>query len=349
MKFPDRNVDEVDTNGDLNGDIGRMSDTIRITGKLDKCEAAKQALMDLVPITVEIEVPFDLHRSIIGQKGRDVRELMNRHDVHIELSPPEEKLDIIRVTGSFKCVEDAKTAIAERVKELEADREDRELRSFVLQIEIDPEFHPKIIGRRGVVVNKIREDHGVQISFPPKEDPESKVIRIQGYESATYAARDEIQKIVGEFDQMVKVVLSIDSRIHSRIIGGRGRHVREIMEDFKVEIKFAREGDADMNLVTIMGSEEAVESCKDHLLNLEEEFLQDVSDAPPKQRNTFTQIFEDTMRGPTTPKAGFIVQGAPWERRGAPNTNSHEDFPDFGLGSSIKQDAPLASVWNPNR
>lgn len=44
-----------------------------------------------------MEVPFDLHRSIIGQKGRDVRELMNTYDVHIMLSPAEEKLDYIKV------------------------------------------------------------------------------------------------------------------------------------------------------------------------------------------------------------------------------------------------------------
>lgn len=42
-------------------------------------------------------MPFDLHRSIIGQKGRDVRELMTTYDVHIMLSPAEEKLDYIKV------------------------------------------------------------------------------------------------------------------------------------------------------------------------------------------------------------------------------------------------------------
>lgn len=42
-------------------------------------------------------VPFNFHRSIIGQKGRDVRELMNMYDVRIMLSPAEEKLDYIKV------------------------------------------------------------------------------------------------------------------------------------------------------------------------------------------------------------------------------------------------------------
>jgi hypothetical protein len=43
-------------------------------------------------------VPYEFHRSIIGQKGRDVREMMERYDVHIVLSPADQKLDVIKVS-----------------------------------------------------------------------------------------------------------------------------------------------------------------------------------------------------------------------------------------------------------
>lgn len=248
IKFPDRKP--MESNGDINGTDAHPADVIRISGKREKCEEAKQALLELVPITEEIDVPFDLHRSIIGQQGRGVRELMNTYDVHIELSPQDKKLDVIKVTGAAKNVRDAKAAIGDRVKKLEEDRQDRELRSFELKLEIEPDLHPKIIGRRGAVINKIRSDHDVQISFPRKEDPESNVIKIQGYETNAKAARDEILKIVGDYNEMVKENVPLDARIHSRIIGQRGRHVRQIMEDYKVDIKFPREGDANMNQVT---------------------------------------------------------------------------------------------------
>lgn len=253
IKFPDRNISNDTTT--TNGDINRRSDAhpgdiIRITGKLEKCEEAKQALLDLVPITESIHVPFDLHRSIIGQKGAGVRELMNNFDVHIELSPQEKKLDIIKVTGAAQNVRDAKVAIGERVKQLEADRADRELKSFELKLEVDPELHPKVIGRRGLVINKIRSQHDVQISFPRKEDPDNNVIRIIGYESAAKAARDDILKIVGDFKEMIKEVIQLDARIHSRIIGQRGKHVHQIMDDYKVDIKFPRDTDSNPNQVT---------------------------------------------------------------------------------------------------
>lgn len=170
IKFPDRSATDEATelNGGepnaVNGEPIRQCDIIRITGLPDRCEAAKQALIDQIPVTEEINVPFDIHRWIIGQKGRDVRELMSRYDVHIELSPPEEKLDIIKITGTPANIEDAKKAIEQRVEQYEEGRKDRELRSFELKLEIDPIWHSKIIGRRGAVINKIRANHGVQVS-----------------------------------------------------------------------------------------------------------------------------------------------------------------------------------------
>lgn len=365
IKFPDREIiDEVtEINGggggddEVNGEPIRLCDIIRINGKKENCEAAKQALLNLVPVTEEIQVAFDLHRSIIGQRGKDVRELMNKFDVHIELSPPADKLDTIRVSGTPTNVEAAKIAIAERVQELELDRADRELRSYELKIEIDPEFHPKIIGRKGAVINKIRADHGVQISFPKREDSEDQnVITIQGYEAATQTARDDIMKIVNELNDLVKEVLSIDSRVHPRLIGQRGRSIHQIMSDYKVEIKFPRQGDSDLNAVTITGAEENVMEAKDHLLNLEEEYLQDCTDSAPSQTSAFSNVLEEAFsrgRGNQNP-TGFVVQGAPWEKPGknkksAPKPDSHEDFPDFGIGPAPVADQPISSAWGPRR
>lgn len=118
---------------------------------------------------------------------------------------------------------------------------------------------------------------------------------------------------------------------------------------FKVEISFPRPEDKDQSLIVIAGNnQDDVEACRDHLLNLEEEFLQDVVTAAPPQQTTFTQFLEDSMSNREATKKGFVVQGAPWERK-TPNTQSQEDFPDFGLGSAPAEQAPqapIASAWN---
>ncbi|XP_055610576.1 vigilin isoform X2 [Uranotaenia lowii] len=355
IKFPDRDAQEAIAEGYQNGDVNggdpiMTTDIIRISGRKEKCEAAKAALLALVPVTEEINVPFDLHRSLIGQKGRDVKELMNTYDVHIELSPQDQKLDIIKVTGARANIEEAKVAIAKRIEELEADRADRELRSWEIKVEISPEYHPKIIGRRGAVVNKIRATHGVQISFPKQDDPQNNIITIQGYEANAIAARDEILGIVNELNSMYREEVSIDERIHRRLIGLKGRRVREIKEEFKVEINFPRPEDRDQSIIVIAGNnQDDVEACRDYLLNLAEEYMQDLATAVPTQQTTFTQILEDSMSNNN--KQGFVVAGAPWERnKKTPNTQSQEDFPDFGLGGPTPVEpahqAPIASAWN---
>lgn len=341
IKFPDRDAPDIAqeiTNGDENVTINeidavRQRDIIRITGRNEKCEAAKQALLDSIPIVEEMNVAFDLHRSIIGQKGKDVREIMSTYDVYIELSSQELKEDKIKITGTPSNVAEAKEALAKRVEELEADRKDRELRSFELKITVDPNYHPKIIGRRGAVVTKLRSDHNVNISFPKKDDELDNIITITGYTANAEACREEILKMVQELDGLYKETLEVNSSVHNRLIGQRGRNIRKIMEDFKVDIKFPKEGDANPNEIVIIGKEEDVENAREHILCLEEEYLQDVN-------YSIRQVFEPANVNPN----GFVVQGAPWEQGKpekanidvtAPNTQSQKDFPDFG-GSGHK-------------
>jgi len=280
IKFPDRDAQEEyhspqEEGQQPNGDAEeceqvRMCDVIRITGKQENCEAAKRALLDLVPVTVGVDVPFDFHRSIIGQKGRDVRNLMERYDFNIVLSPADQKLDIIKISGTPACVEQATAAVEEQCKELEAERQDRILKSFGLKIEVNPEYHAKITGQKGAVISKIRSDHGVRINFTKKGDPDEHIIIISGYEQNTLAARDGIMKIVNDLNDMVKEEVRIDARVYSRLIGTRGRNIRKIMEQFSVDIKFPRSTDPDPDIVTVIGAEENVLDAKEHLLNLED-------------------------------------------------------------------------------
>ncbi|XP_046390775.1 vigilin [Ischnura elegans] len=361
----------------------RPCDIIRITGKKENCEGAKEALLALVPITIEVNVPFDYHRLIIGQKGRAVREMRDKYDVNIVLSPAEKKLDIITISGSPASVEQAKEAIEEKCRQLDEEKKEKALQSFELKIEVDPNYHPKIIGKKGAVINKIRTKHNVQINFPKKGDPEEHIITIIGYENAATAARDDIMKIVNTLNEMAKEEVNIDPRVHSRLIGARGRNIHKIMEMFSVEIKFPRPtaSPEEAGIVTITGSEEAVMDAKDHLLNLEEEYLQDIGDFNRSEQTTSWSFPEPSSggggsggsnsgdavstnagssggnSGASAAAPGFFVKGAPWEQQKgnqespavamqAPDTASTEEFPSFGGPVS-----PLVtpSPWGPRR
>jgi polyribonucleotide nucleotidyltransferase len=213
-----------------------------------------------------------------------------------------------------------------------------------LKIEVNPDYHPKIIGRRGAVVMKIRQDHDVQINLLKKGEPNDNIITITGYEESCHKARDDIMKIVSELNEMVKEEIEIDARVHSRLIGAKGRNIRKIMDDFKVDIKFPRAEDDNPNLVIISGADEHVLDCKDHLLNLEEEYIQDVTEAE-MYRPMFTRT-DDTGSQKSETKE-FVVKGAPWEQQ-APNMTSVKEFPTFGKQAEPQpeyQSSPITGAW----
>ena len=69
-----------------------------------------------------------------------------------------------------------------------------------MEVTVPSSYHPKIIGRKGQVIQKIRTDHAVQIQFPPVEaaDSEADKITLTGYEHNCEAAKEAILKIVRE-------------------------------------------------------------------------------------------------------------------------------------------------------
>ncbi|XP_069344150.1 vigilin isoform X2 [Eulemur rufifrons] len=362
IKFPDREENPVHSvepvvqeNGD---DVGegreakeadpgspRRCDIIVISGRKEKCEAAKDALEALVPVTIEVEVPFDLHRYVIGQKGSGIRKMMDEFEVNIHVPAPELQSDVIAITGLAANLDRAKAGLLERVKELQAEQEDRALRSFKLSVIVDPKYHPKIIGRKGAVITQIRLEHDVNIQFPDKDDgsqPQDQ-ITITGYEKNTEAARDAILRIVGELEQMVSEDVSLDHRVHARIIGARGKAIRKIMDEFKVDIRFPQSGAPDPNCVTVTGLPENVEEAIDHVLNLEEEYLADVVDTEALQVYMKPPAHEESK----APSKGFVVRDAPWAASSsdkAPDMSSSEEFPSFGA-----QVAPKTLPWGPKR
>uniref|UniRef100_A0A4W5RFV7 Vigilin n=1 Tax=Hucho hucho TaxID=62062 RepID=A0A4W5RFV7_9TELE len=373
IKFPER-VDgpakggpAVQENGEANGEVPvveeavapadptapRKCDIIVLSGRKERCEAAVEALKALVPVTTEVEVPFELHRYIIGQKGSGIRKMMDEFEVNIQVPAPELQSDIISITGLANHLDRAKEGLLERVKELTAEQEDRSLRSFKLTITVDPKYHPKIIGRKGAIITNIRTEHDVNIQFPDKNDDNQDQITITGYEHKATAAKDAIQAIVDELEEMISEDITLDARVHARIIGARGKGIRKIMDEFKVDLRFPQPGAADPNQVFVTGRPELVDEAIDHLLNLEEEYMADVNEneskitymKPAGDRGASSMDEGGRERGSSK---GFVVREAPWQTGSekAPDMSSSEDFPSFGAPVAATN---KASPWGPKR
>ncbi|XP_053540016.1 vigilin-like [Ictalurus punctatus] len=239
-----------------------------------------------------------------------------------------------------------KEGLLERIKGLQAELEDRALRSFKLTITVDPKYHLKIIARKGAIITQIHTDHDVNIQFPEKNDGNHDQLSITGYEQNAIAACDAIQGIVDELEEIISEDITLDSRVHARIIGARTKGIRKIMDEFKVDLRFPQSGAADPNLVTVTGRPEMVDEAIDHLLNLEEECMADVVEDEAKMAymkpSGTAAAKPEEPRGPSN---GFVVREAPWATSSekASDMNSSEDFPSFGTPVA----AAKASPWGP--
>ncbi|XP_067285382.1 vigilin isoform X2 [Pseudorasbora parva] len=355
IKFPDRDESAAQEHAPQeNGDtdlIPRKCDIISVTGRAEKCELASAALLALVPVTIDVEVSYDLHRYIIGQKGIGIRKMMEDYEVNIWVPQPDQQSDIIKITGQVDSVERAKQGLLERVQELKAEQEDRALRSYKVSLSVEPKYHPKIIGRKGAVISQIRKDYDVNVQFPDKSDELQDVIVISGYERNANEAKAAIEQLVAALQEMVSEDIRLDRRVHARIIGARGKAIRKLMEEFKVDIRFPQPGSEDPNKVTVTGLPENVDNAIDHLLNLEEEYMLSVTETetlaaymkPPSKTMGTGGNDEDNK----ALAKGFVVRDAPWNAQGnkAPDMSSAEEFPTFGSGIAPKQ----ASAWGPKK
>jgi len=285
IKFPDRS-EEPPTSDPIAEEDASPCDFVRVSGTAEKCEAVKQELLALVPITEIFEVPFRFHSNIIGQSGSHIRSLMSKHGVNVQLPPAIQKSDQVKIVGLRDRVADARLDIEAKVASVEKDELDRVARQFQLAVHVDPQFHPKLIGKKGATISKIRDKYGVNIRIPDRRNDDQTQVTIIGYEDKCKEARDAILEITGDFENQVKIEVVVDNNFHARLIGQRGRNIRKVMEKYKVVIAFpsTKENEEEEpkpnaeNIITITGAEANCLECQDHILNQVEEFQQEIDE-----------------------------------------------------------------------
>ncbi|TKR81804.1 hypothetical protein L596_015620 [Steinernema carpocapsae] len=228
-----------------------VDDEVKISGRAENCEKAKEALLAFVPIKKTVEVSLDLHRGLIGEKGAIVNSISQAHHVRIIFPKNDEQKDAITIEGVASDVEEATKTVLEHIERLEKEAEDKKLKSFRLDVVIDPKHHQRLIGIRGANVNKIREAHDVRISFPdtrhkdaddrkPRKDfrdPNAGPDVIIRYE----AACKEVEKIflddVEKYESQYTEEVELDPRFHPKLIGRQSQNLKKLQSEYEVEIR----------------------------------------------------------------------------------------------------------------
>uniref|UniRef100_A0A915Q0U1 K Homology domain-containing protein n=1 Tax=Setaria digitata TaxID=48799 RepID=A0A915Q0U1_9BILA len=339
IKFPDRRLRESVQNGNEKNTDSELSllDTITISGRDVRCKEAAEALKSLVPVTRTVSVAFEHHRFLIGRNGETIRSLMQTHDVNISIPPEDTHLDEIMITGTSENVESAVGDILKRVAEFEEAAEIRRLRSFKLSFDIPSEYHVRLIGPRGKVVNELRAKHDVLIAFPRSNNDPPDTITLTGYEANCKACKEEMEAMIGEAQSLFTQEIFLDATFHPRLIGQKGRNLKKVMDEFKVEVRLPRSTDPDPNLVVIAGKDEdAVYDCIEQLRREEEEFLQERME---RRQYLSPRAVEQP---PPPPRVEVEIKGAPWQL----DMQSEEQFPTMGTTQSA---AGAAGAWSGTR
>jgi len=78
-----------------------------------------------VPVVEDMTVPFNFHGQLIGQKGKEIRQIMDECGVTVAVPKPEERSDIIQIIGPPSKIDGARKMIEKKLQNLEDERRQR--------------------------------------------------------------------------------------------------------------------------------------------------------------------------------------------------------------------------------
>ncbi|CAF0936918.1 unnamed protein product [Rotaria sp. Silwood1] len=329
IKFPPRGNNQKDeqetttTTTATNDDDDKQKDIVRLTGRSDDIDKAIDTLEKMIPVESSIDIPYESHGILVGKNGSNLQLLIKKYpDVHVTFPPVNSAQNTIYLKGQGEQVEGIKNELLESYEKYQTDKQ---ARSYEIRFTIKPEYRSLIFGVRGKTINSLRQKYDVKIdvsnnqllsttnvptssgtdnneqqdndllSNETKENSNQLSdieIIITGYEDKTLACQNEILQLIKDFEAKITMEIEIDPRIHARIIGSGGQKLQQIMKEYNVDIKF--QANNKTNKVHVTGlDQEKIDSCIDHLLLLEEDFLQDL----PYRPTTNTQNQNDLILG----------------------------------------------------
>ncbi|CAF3329186.1 unnamed protein product [Rotaria socialis] len=309
-KYPDVHVTFPPPNSSQN--------TIQLKGQQEQVEGIKNELVEIYEKyqvdkqARSHEIRFTIkpqYRSLIfGFRGKTISNLRQKHDVRIDVSNNQPA-----------------TAVP-----TSADNEDENNKEE--QVEQQQKDDQQTTSQ---------EDTSVSNDTNDSSDIE---IVVTGYEDKIGACRDDILQLIKDFEAKITMEVEIDPRIHSRIIGSGGLKLQQITKEYEVEIKFQAHNQPDK--VHVIGlDQDKIDACIDHLLLLEEDFLQDLPYRAPNvkiqnessgQQSTNTQQQQQQQQQQQeTPAVSNVKvinrnkkqnqqQQAPFQVKNAPWTNGKE-------------------------
>ncbi|XP_056217860.1 vigilin-like [Falco biarmicus] len=254
---------------------------------------------------IAVEVKKSQHKYVIGPKGNSLQEILEKTGVSVEIPPTDSSSETLILRGEPEKLGQALTEVYAKAnsftvssvsapswlhrfiigkkgqnlakitqqmvhvaqEQIEAMVKELVENSFSISVPICKQFHKNIIGKGGANIKKIRKESNTKIDLPAKNSS-SETIVITGKRANCEAARHRILAIQKELANSTEVEVSIPSKLHSSLIGAKGRFVCSIVKECGgVHIHFPTKGSGS-DTVSIRGPAQGVEKAKKQLLHL---------------------------------------------------------------------------------
>ena len=194
-------------------------------------------------LDAKLECPEWMHRLLIGQKGATIKEISEKFgDGKVRVDFDGDKIDM---EGPPTELESVKSELIRRIDDIKATTAHSELT-------VPSQYHSHLIGKAGSNLNKLKEEHGVQVKVPQEKD-KSNVITIEGPPAGVEAAKAQLSLLAAKIADEATDYIFLNRRFHRQLIGTGGENVRKLRDEFpNVQISIPG-GDEKSDKITLRG------------------------------------------------------------------------------------------------
>ena len=207
--------------------------------------------------TIEINVDRKQHRFVVGNKGKNIQDVLATTGVSVEVPSQDAPSDTITLRGEQAQMGAAITLVFSNASShLDA------------QLEAPEWMHRLLIGQKGATIkeisdkfgdgkagsnlNKLKEEHGVQVKVPQEKD-NSNIITIEGPPAGVKAAKAQLESLAAKIADEATDYIILNRRFHRQLIGTGGENVRKLRDEFpNVQISIPG-GDEKSDKITLRG------------------------------------------------------------------------------------------------
>lgn len=265
---------------------------ITIKGLKSQVDVVKKEIESVIADAIEhkdgykqtIEVPSAVLPRLIGKNGQNMNELRTEFGVKIDTTDDKESKEksekaTIEIVGIKRNVEAAKLKVNSMSKKWADETLER--------IKVDSKFHKRMIGPKGVYINRLQDKYNVRIRFPNENElagnfndsPKHKdEVTIKGPSKGVSKAVEELNELFQfEKENGFTQTIQIPSKSIARVIGKAGETIKDISDGTGIEYRFNRDtekekeqGYADLELTgTKSGLKEAISKIEEIIEEVE--------------------------------------------------------------------------------